>query len=75
MVHLPHVRQAIRWIVARSRISGERGASAVEYGIMIMLIAAVIILSVVFLGQRSSGSFSCAGTQISTKANVAGCGG
>lgn len=58
-----------------ARASSERGATAVEYGIMIMLIAAVIILSVVFLGQRSSGSFSCTGTQISTKADVPGCGG
>ena len=74
MLPLPRLRHAIRWVVARSRLSSDRGATAVEYGIMIMLIAAVLILSVVFLGQRTSGTFSCAGSEISTKSSVAGCG-
>jgi Flp pilus assembly pilin Flp len=74
MLLLPHLRQAIRWAVARTRISSELGASAVEYAIMVTLIAVVILLSVVFLGQRTSGSFSCTGSAVSAKSTVAGCG-
>lgn len=62
------------WVTARLNVKSERGATAVEYGIMVALIAAVIILAVVFLGQRTSGTFSCAATSISTKNSVAGCG-
>jgi Flp pilus assembly pilin Flp len=74
MLQLPHLRQAIRWAVARFGVSSERGASAVEYAIMVTLIAVVILLSVVFLGQRTSGSFSCTGAAVSVKSSVAGCG-
>ena len=52
------------WLSARLNIKSERGATAVEYGVMVALIAAVIILAVVFLGQRTSDTFSCTGTQI-----------
>jgi pilus assembly protein Flp/PilA len=61
------------WLAARLDIRSERGATAVEYGIMVALIAAVIILAVVFLGERTSTSFSCTGEAISTKASVPGC--
>jgi pilus assembly protein Flp/PilA len=57
-----------KWIEARLNIKSERGATAVEYGIMVALIAAVIIAAVVFLGQRTSSTFSCAGSAISAKA-------
>lgn len=66
-------RIAGAWITARLDVRSERGASAVEYGIMVMLIAAVVLLAVVFLGQRTSSSFSCSGSQVSTKNSVAGC--
>lgn len=36
----------------------ERGASAVEYALIIMLIAVVIITAVTFFGQRTNGLFS-----------------
>jgi pilus assembly protein Flp/PilA len=61
------------WLAARLNVKSERGATAVEYGIMVALIAAVIILAVVFLGQRTSQTFSCAGQAISTKSSVSGC--
>lgn len=35
----------------------ERGASAVEYGLLVALIAAVIILVVTSVGQKVSGGF------------------
>ena len=34
---------------------------------MVALIAAVIIAAVVFLGQKTSSTFSCTGSAISTK--------
>lgn len=38
--------------------TGERGATAVEYGIMVALIAVVIIVVVRSVGQRTSNAFS-----------------
>jgi pilus assembly protein Flp/PilA len=45
----------IRWHEIKE---GERGATAVEYGIMIALIAAVIIVLVKVVGQKTSNAFS-----------------
>jgi len=42
----------------------ERGATAVEYGIMVALIAAVIITVVTLLGTKLSGMFSGVATKI-----------
>jgi len=39
----------------------ERGATAVEYAVMLAMIAAVIVIAVSFLGRTSSSTFSCAG--------------
>ena len=64
---------ATAWFTARLNLKSERGATAVEYGIMVALIAAVIILAVVFLGQRTSSTFSCAGQAVSVKSSVANC--
>jgi pilus assembly protein Flp/PilA len=66
-------RSVASWSVARFNVRSERGATAVEYGIMIALIAAVIILAVIFLGQRTSQTFSCTGAELSVKSTVAGC--
>ena len=61
-----------QWLVARLNIKSERGATAVEYGVMVALIAAVIILAVVFLGQRTSDTFSCTAAEIEAS-GTAGC--
>lgn len=61
-------RQAATWFVARANIKSERGATAVEYGLMVALIAAVIILAVVFLGQKTSSTFSCTAQSVQDKA-------
>ena len=42
------------WLVARN---DERGATAVEYGLMVALIAAVIVLVVTALGQEVTAAF------------------
>jgi pilus assembly protein Flp/PilA len=60
-------RLASVWLTARMNLRSERGATAVEYGIMVALIAAVIILAVIFLGQKTSSTFSCTASVISAK--------
>jgi pilus assembly protein Flp/PilA len=55
------------WLTARLNIKSDRGATAVEYAVMVALIAAVIILAVIFLGRTASSTFSCTGTQVSSK--------
>ncbi len=55
------------WLAARLDVRSDRGASAVEYAIMIAMIAAVIILAVVFLGQKTSSTFSCTASSLEIK--------
>ena len=64
------VRHAAQWVVARANLKSERGATAVEYGLMVALIAAVIILAVVFLGNKTSSTFSCTAQTIQDKAGA-----
>ncbi|MCA1830006.1 MAG: Flp family type IVb pilin [Actinobacteria bacterium] len=63
------VRFAGTWLSTRLSIKSERGATAVEYGLMVALIAAVIIAAVVFLGQQTSSTFNCTASSIQAKAN------
>ena len=42
----------------------ERGATAVEYGLMVALIAIVIIGAVTILGKNLNGLFTTAGTSV-----------
>ena len=56
------------WLVARLNVKSERGATAVEYGVMVALIAAVIIAAVVFLGNKTSSTFQCTASSIQAKA-------
>ncbi|MGH2729915.1 MAG: Flp family type IVb pilin [Actinomycetota bacterium] len=47
-----------RWVQTRyNELQNERGATAVEYGLMVALIAAVIIAVVTLLGGDVSGAF------------------
>jgi pilus assembly protein Flp/PilA len=52
------------WMLLRR---DEKGASAVEYGLLIALIAAVIVAAVVLLGGTISGIFTKTEGCISTK--------
>jgi pilus assembly protein Flp/PilA len=67
------VRMSAAWLVARANIKSERGATAVEYGIMVALIAAVIIVAVVFLGKKTSSTFSCTASNINAGSAATGC--
>lgn len=53
------VRTTARWAAARLGVDDERAASAVEYAILIGLIAAVLVGAVYFLGRSTSTSFRC----------------
>jgi pilus assembly protein Flp/PilA len=51
------------YLKARARLGiGDRGATAVEYGLIIALIAAVIAATVAVLGNNLSGLFDDVGT-------------
>lgn len=63
------MRQSSQWLAARFNVKSERGATAVEYGLMVALIAAVIIGAVVFLGKETSATFDCTAQSIDTKAS------
>lgn len=45
------------WFQSRLADKGERGATAVEYGLMVALIAIAIIVAVTLLGENLSGLF------------------
>ena len=50
----------------------ERGASAVEYGLLVAAIAAVIILVIFALGDNIKGLFTDTCTKLKTNATVTG---
>lgn len=56
------------WITARMNVKSERGATAVEYGLMVALIAAVIIASVVLLGNNTKAAFQCTADSVGARA-------
>lgn len=61
------VRFTGTWITTRLNIKSERGATAVEYGVMVALIAAVIIVAVAALGTQASDTFQCTADAIRTR--------
>lgn len=62
----------IRNALARFR-GQEEGATAVEYGIMVALIAAVIIAAVVLIGEQTEQGFDCVGETLRDNATSARC--
>ena len=48
----------------RARFDGERGASLVEYALLVALIAVICIVAVQVLGQSASTTFSSSGDAI-----------
>ena len=52
------------WSELRSRAEMEGGATAVEYALMLALIAMVIIAAVTFLGHATSSKFSTIGSGV-----------
>jgi pilus assembly protein Flp/PilA len=63
------VRMTPSWVTSRLNVKSERGATAVEYGLMVALIAAVIIGAVVVLGQQANKTFDCTGKSLAAKAD------
>ena len=51
------------WLRARFSDT-ERGASLVEYALLVALIAVVCILAITFLGEKADESFSSTGSAI-----------
>ena len=59
------------WIQAR--IKSDRGASLVEYALLVALIAVVCIVAISFLGDKASEEFSSVGSSLkATPAGVPG---
>ena len=54
---------AAAWLTSRVA-KDERGASLVEYALLVALIAVVCILAITFLGNSASSKFSSVGTSI-----------
>ena len=52
------------WNDLRSRALEEKGATAVEYALMVALIAVVIIAAVAFIGKSASNQFSTVGSAV-----------
>jgi pilus assembly protein Flp/PilA len=51
--------RGMNWWSERQRVAREeRGAAAVEYGLLVALIAAIIIAVVAILGKKVSNAFS-----------------
>jgi pilus assembly protein Flp/PilA len=55
-INMSSIRQIHAWLV--SRVDGDRGASLVEYALLLALIAMVCIAAVSALGDTTSASFS-----------------
>jgi len=56
------------WIATRITLRGERGSTAVEYGIVAVSVAAVIVIAVYFLGGSTNHSLDCSGRTIAVHA-------
>jgi len=67
MKFLQTARMGAAWLAVRLNVKSDRGATAVEYAVMVALIAAVIILAVIFLGRTASSTFSCTAQTVSTQ--------
>ncbi len=53
---------ASAWLQARCRT--DRGASLVEYALLVALIAVVCIIAITFLGRSASSKFSTVGSAV-----------
>jgi len=56
------------WTGLKARAAEEGGATAVEYALMVALIAVVIIAAVAFIGRSASTQFSSVGNCVATPA-------
>lgn len=63
------MRDLVKLVTNRvsNRMQSDKGATAVEYALIVGLIAVVIILAVAFLGDTISGIFEDVGSEISSR--------
>jgi pilus assembly protein Flp/PilA len=54
------------WADLKASVTEEHGATAVEYALMVALIAVVIILAVTFIGTSASTKFSEVGSAVNS---------
>jgi pilus assembly protein Flp/PilA len=54
----------VKFQVKVAALRSDRGATAVEYGLMVALIAIVIIVAVTLLGKNLSGLFNTVATSV-----------
>lgn len=54
------------WDDVKQRMEDEHGATAVEYALMVALIAVVIIAAVSFLGESASNTFDRVGDEVNS---------
>ena len=52
------------WAAIQSRLNNEKGASLVEYAILLTLIAVVSIGSITLVGQEVDETFDCVGIEL-----------
>ena len=65
--------QLVSWMSARIaalRSGAERGAAAVEYGLLVALIAIAIIGAVLLLGQNLKGTYNCVNNSVPTTTSI-----
>jgi pilus assembly protein Flp/PilA len=55
----------------RTHVRRDEGASAVEYGLLIALIAGVIVLAVLFVGNSLNSKFNTTGSCVSSATSAA----
>lgn len=65
-LHFETVRTAVGAVLGRSR---ERGASLVEYALLLALIAVVCLTAINYFGSSVGGSLGDSGSQFSTYSN------
>jgi pilus assembly protein Flp/PilA len=56
--------QLVKFQAKIAALRSDRGATAVEYGLMVALIAVVVIVAVTFLGSQVSGLFQNVGGKV-----------
>jgi pilus assembly protein Flp/PilA len=56
-------KQTLEYFVARFRVN-EEGATAVEYGVLIALIIAVLVIVIAAIGQNLLGAFNDVNAQL-----------
>ena len=58
------IKAHILMLQKRAELKGDRGATAVEYGLLVALIAVIIIVAVALLGTNLSETFNDVATSI-----------